>query len=141
MLPTSRKPTKRLKSSKSKPAQRASRKRLADRLFGQVIRWAGYCEAMEGRIECKGPLQCAHIFSRRYHAVRWNEVNALSLCAGHHTYWTHRPDEWWIWIHENFPGRLRYLREVYRDPWDRDIESVIERLQGRMHELEERSTP
>ena len=78
---------------------RQSPKRLkveADRLFSLLIRARGHCES--GRDGCKGPLQCAHGFSRRYMGTRWVTENCFCLCAGHHLYWTHRPIEWDEWM-------------------------------------------
>jgi hypothetical protein len=43
---------------------------------------------------CQGELQCAHIMSRRYRALRWSYDNAVPLCGAHHTFFTHRPAEW-----------------------------------------------
>ena len=42
----------------------------------------------------QGPLDCAHVFSRRYRATRWNPRNALALCRTEHVYYTRRPKEW-----------------------------------------------
>lgn len=50
---------------------------------------------------CRGPLQWAHVHSRRYHAIRHDPRNAVVLCAGHHAYYTHRPLEWEQWCREN----------------------------------------
>lgn len=67
----------------------------ADALFSKNVRARGLCWG-QGRtkFDCKGNLQCAHIISRRYRAIRWDEDNAVALCAAHHLYWTHRPLEW-----------------------------------------------
>ena len=55
----------------------------------------GICEA-EGAsgVACSGPLQCAHVVSRAYRAVRWDRENAFCICAAHHVFYTHRPLEW-----------------------------------------------
>lgn len=39
-------------------------------------------------------LQCAHVFSRSYLAIRWNENNAVPLCRGCHLFYTFHPIEW-----------------------------------------------
>ena len=52
----------------------------------------------EAGVKCNGALQCAHGFSRRYMAVRYNRLNLFALCAAHHTFWTHRPIEWDAYI-------------------------------------------
>lgn len=73
--------------------------RRCDAVFSKLVRAIGYCEA--GPIfgnrsgpYCSGPLQCAHIVSRSYRALRWDKDNAMCLCAAHHMYFTHRPIEW-----------------------------------------------
>jgi len=55
-----------------------------DRVFSRwVIRRDGKCLAC-GR---KSSLQCAHAFSRRNMATRWDEKNAVTLCL-----WCHAED-------------------------------------------------
>lgn len=63
----------------------------ADRLFSADAR-----ERHGACYQCGTPnrLQWAHIFSRRYSAIRWAEDNYFILCSGCHTYFTHRPAEW-----------------------------------------------
>jgi hypothetical protein len=77
--------------------KRMCAKHAADALFGADVR-----ESRGGRcwlagadiVSCNGGIQCAHIISRRYLAIRWDRRNARPLCAGHHTYYTHHPLEW-----------------------------------------------
>jgi hypothetical protein len=67
----------------------------ADKLFSAHIRSAGRCFARgQGPTECNGNLQCCHVMSRRYRAIRWNEDNAVCMCAAHHYYYTNKPLEW-----------------------------------------------
>lgn len=76
--------------------------READRLFSLWIRdrdqRCTYADLM-GASDCKGPLQAAHVYSRRYMATRYNPANVHALCAGHHlmvdTHQAHK-DEWAI---------------------------------------------
>lgn len=64
----------------------------ADKMFSLAVRSRGSCERC-GESQYKR-LQCAHIMSRQYIAVRWDWSNALCLCAGCH-YWGHaHPLEW-----------------------------------------------
>lgn len=76
--------------------QRMAATKRADAAFSAAIRARGRCElaAMHPDLECSGALQCCHIKSRRYRAIRWSEDNALAGCAAHHVYFTHRPEEW-----------------------------------------------
>lgn len=55
-------------------------KRECDRLFSLAVRARGYCE----RCGSTERLQCSHIVSRRYLAVRWLRMNAEALCAKCH---------------------------------------------------------
>lgn len=68
----------------------------ADAAFSKAVRDRGYCQlaAMHPDLVCSGALQCCHVISRSYRAVRWMEQNALAGCQAHHVYFTHRPLEW-----------------------------------------------
>lgn len=70
------------------PKRKPSRKQLIKKLddvFSKVVRSIGECE----RCGKKTNLQCCHINSRRFHHTRWNQLNALCLCAGCH-FWGHQ---------------------------------------------------
>ena len=74
----------------------------ADRLFSLYIRKRdGKCQAL-----CQLPydLQCAHLISRRYMAVRWMPENAVALCTFHHKKWTEDPLGWDVWCLERLGG-------------------------------------
>ncbi len=63
----------------------------ADKVFSLYIR------QRDGRcVRCgkADGLQCMHIISRRYRAVRWNDLNAMAGCMACHVFYTHRPLEW-----------------------------------------------
>lgn len=112
--------------------KRSTLKNKADREFSLRVRARGHCE-LAGRdaVSCLGNLQTAHIFSRRYHAIRWDEDNALCLCAAHHTFYTHRVELWFLAIEELFPGRWAALRKRINEPWDRDLLGALERIEGK----------
>ena len=83
------------KPKKRKKTARRNYSAQADVLFSKLVRAKGYCElAGTDTVRCNGPLQCMHIFSRRYRNTRWDFLNAFCGCAAHHTYYTHRPIEW-----------------------------------------------
>ena len=64
----------------------------ADKLFSEVVRSIGYCEALDWEeIKCSSQLQCMHIISRRYSATRCDLRNAFSGCAAHHRFFTDHP--------------------------------------------------
>lgn len=79
----------------------------ADDAFSKYIRSRGYCQS--DRTSHAGNLQCAHIVPRTYKTVRTDERNALCLCAGCHTYFTHRPLEWRTFIDIEYPDLLSEL--------------------------------
>lgn len=73
-----------------------------DVLFSKFIRARdGFCQST-GSGACWGDLECAHILSRRFKAVRWDLTNAVALCAGHHDWYTRHPLAWNDW-------RIAYL--------------------------------
>lgn len=90
-----------------------------DVLFSRYIRArdGGICQA--GALsergqelkDCWGELECAHLISRRYKATRWDyqTPNAVTLCAGHHDYYTRHPLAWTAWRTE-YLGALNMTR-------------------------------
>lgn len=97
----------------------------ADTLFSHRIRAIGAC----ARCGTTERLQCAHIVSRRYLGTRWDDDNAVALCAGCHVYMTHRPLEWEQWVIKRF-GAESYeaLKKRALAPAKPDYESIVERL-------------
>ena len=101
----------------------------ADRLFSLVIRQKGCC------LKCgsKFSLQCAHIISRTYKAVRYNFDNAVCLCQKCHFYYTYHYLEWENFIDEQFGKEhrenLRKLALNYQKP---DYQVIIEGLNGQL---------
>lgn len=94
----------------------------ADKLMGDFVKARdGGCVA---RGKHAGPIQWAHIVSRRYRAVRWDPNNAVALCAGHHMYFTPRPLEWDTWVTAHIGAeayadlRRRALDDAPTDPGD-----------------------
>jgi 5-methylcytosine-specific restriction endonuclease McrA len=80
----------------------------ADKLFSQMIRMRD-----QRCVSCSSPdrLQCAHIISRSYKAIRVDPDNAIALCQSCHVRFTHRPLEWRDFIDEMWPGRWDRLRK------------------------------
>ena len=114
--------------------------RQADKLFSLIVRSKQRCEyhwAIEPPmpypdLACSGPLQCAHVVSRRYRSVRWSEDNAMPLCAGAHVAMTHDPLRWEAFV----IGRMgaadfASLKARALAKWDGDLEGVLVRLAAR----------
>lgn len=80
----------------------------ADALFSKIVKERdGQCMAC-GATEF---LQCAHIITRSYKAIRCHLDNAVALCRSCHVSFTHRPLEWQEWVEAQFPGRWDRLRK------------------------------
>jgi len=110
--------------SKGKKSRSTTKKKL-DTLFSLKVRSKGFCE----RCGTKDNLQCAHIISRRYHQVRWDLNNALSLCRGCHMYFTYHPIEWEDYIiKEKGNGFYQNLREKALNYGKIDYEEVLENI-------------
>jgi hypothetical protein len=63
-----------------------------DREFSLKIRSRGKCQWPGcNNTAVNSQLQTAHIYSRRYLKLRWDEDNALCLCAKHHMEAHHSP--------------------------------------------------
>jgi hypothetical protein len=72
----------------------------ADRLFAARIRSRGRCECCGFTANEWTSMECAHVLSRRYYAIRWSEENAVCLCGdafGCHAYFTAHPAKWEAW--------------------------------------------
>ena len=69
-----------------------------DELFSRIIRNraianVGGCERCWAWKADYKQLQCAHMFTRKYHSVRWDEENAVGVCAGCHFFLDSHPQE------------------------------------------------
>lgn len=67
-------------------------KAKADKLFSEIIRGQGYCEALgyDDR-PCSSQLQTAHIVTRKRNATRTDLRNAYAICFAHHRYFHDYP--------------------------------------------------
>jgi len=114
---------------KTRRLTRTAKKAKADRLFSLKIR-----ERDKGCQSCGSTdrLQCAHIFSRRYHSIRWYLLNALALCAKCHTFFTHHPAEWEQFCRHEYlgsPETWDQLRMLALEVWDKDLDEVLRGLE------------
>lgn len=113
----------------------------ADRLWSQLIRQRdGACRRC-GRGQGEVVLQAAHVISRRYKAIRWDDRNGICLCVGCH-HWAHmQPIEFDWWVRDLIGGKtyetLRTEALAYTGTLKRvDLESVVNMLMGQLEELE-----
>lgn len=100
----------------------------ADRLFSLIIRSRGHC----ARCRTTTNLQCAHIVSRRYLSVRWKTVNAFCLCAKDHTWFTHNPLEWELWVYEQIGCSYDLLKKRALEHAQPDYSSLIPALRAQL---------
>ena len=100
-------------------------KKEADTLFSLIIRSRGVCQAKGlDQIQCAGYHQCCHIVGRGCYNLRYDEKNALCMCAGHHIFYTNHP---WEWSHDFIPKffsdqyhyvnkfRFIYKKNIYKE--------------------------
>lgn len=103
----------------------------ADRLFSPFIknRDGGCVIGRMGATDCWGPLECAHLLRRGFKAVRWDPRNAVTLCAGHHTFMTEHPLVWADW-REQYAGPVT-MRDLLRRAYGGekpDVAAIVESL-------------
>lgn len=89
-----------------------SLKKRADALFSINVRQYGQCQ-LRGldKVKCSSVLQCAHIETRGNMALRYDQQNALCICAGHHIWYTYHPTAFNELILEFFPSQWKYVEE------------------------------
>ena len=104
-------------------------KNKADRLFSLKVRELGYCQLQgKDKIRCSQVLQCAHIIGRANLRLRWDFLNALCICSGHHVWYTHEPEAWRNIVKKEFPENWEYVNKNRNDIWDKNIERVLNNL-------------
>ena len=84
-----------------------------DAVFSELVREraGNQCEVC-GVTDATNQIECAHIYGRRNVAVRWDGMNAVSLCHSHHRHFTENPLEFRLWLlNEYGEGHLDILRE------------------------------
>ncbi len=75
-----------------------------DKVFGAYVRKNGKCEWCGSKT---GQMQWCHIFSRKFHNTRWNEMNSLCLCAGCHHRGHDMPTVFTDWV-KSYLGETVY---------------------------------
>lgn len=136
------------------PKSKTQVKDQCDRTFSRLIRARGVC-AVQSRptteerygtgddevveyarcLKDRG-LQCAHVISRSYLAVRWDERNAVCLCQPCHMYFTYHPLEWEVWV-QDYMGIKEYLtiRQIALSQIKTDYPAMLAHLERRLLEV------
>lgn len=133
-----RKPLKRSnRPAKVKKTSRGKMGRLADKLFSLIVRHSQVCtyhlDAERGEwpplMRHGGCIQCAHLVTRGRRSVRWDETNAMPLCAGAHKWFTHNPGAWTTYLEWKYGEEaVAALEARSLVKWNGDLESVLVRL-------------
>lgn len=125
---TERKVTPLPKAKKRKTPKSQTLTKQADLIFSRIIRSRGVCEHC-GRRE---NLQCAHGFSRRYRATRWDEEQCWCLCSSCHFTFTHNPLRWDDWMLDRM-GVVLYQskRDLALHGRNPDLSETVARLKAR----------
>lgn len=103
-------------------------KARADKLFSEVIRSVGYCEAtFYNDVSCSQQLQCMHINSRRFNSTRCDTRNAFSGCAAHHRFFTDHPREFsrfitTTWAQKYYDDMFQKSRTATKVDWQERID-------------------
>ena len=100
-----------MKFPKVKKIKKSTLRNKADSLFSKHIRSLGLCK-LRGRdkIRCSQVLQCMHIITRGNTTLRYNPLNAVCGCSGHHVYYTNHPDEWVMLVQREWPDAWKILQ-------------------------------
>ena len=119
-------------SKKAEKRRKRDKKRLtpgywmdkADTLASKYYRTkTPYCEAKGlDHLICNNELQWCHIVRRGNKGIRYEEYNNLVMCSVHHSYYTPRPEEWMIFIDNNFSDRYELIKENIHNHCDANIE-------------------
>ena len=126
-------PKPKVVKAKVKRPNKTAQLRKADSLFSKLIRSRGCCEQCGSREW----LQCAHGFSRRYRAVRFDERNAWALCRSCHVFFTHRPLEWDGWMRKAMGAELyEEVRTLALTGPKPDLGAEVVRLESLLRQVE-----
>lgn len=132
-------PVKRYKGAKAR----------ADKLFSEIIRSQGRCEAAgyDGR-QCSYQLQTAHIVTRKRSGTRTDLRNAFCLCFAHHRYFTDYPAQFGrfiqtTWAADHYDSVFRRSIVPSKTDWDervdflKDIKRALEAKEITIEEARE----
>ena len=109
---------------------RNSLKRGLDKVFSQIVRKRKKCERCG-----KQPVQCCHIFGRRYLNTRWLLDNALALCSDCHINFAHQKPILFAEFVKKLLGEDKY--ELLKEAHNQIYKPTLEDLQIKLKVLQE----
>ena len=114
---------------KPKHSKKSTLKKKNDILFSKIIRSIGECQA-EGKdgIHCGGSSQTMHIITRSNLRLRWDIMNAICGCGGHHIWYTNNPNAFFEFIKVHFPEKWAYVNKHKKELNKETYEEVFNRL-------------
>lgn len=99
-----------------------------DTMFSKYIR------AKDGKcLRCgkTTTLQLAHIIGRRNMRLRYDPMNALTLCYACHIFWSHKePLLFAEWVKEEFPEKYYYVMDHRNEHEKLDYDATYEALKS-----------
>lgn len=71
-------------------------------------------------------MECAHLVTRRRHALRWSDQGAVGLCRAHHRFFTEHPAYWAEWVSVVRPTGLTFLEvtRLSQGPPERPLDAL-----------------
>src|SRR3990167_1736723 len=117
------------KVKRVKAKSKSALKNKADKLMSLLVRSIGYCQArIFTKVHCGGGLQDCHIVCRANMRLRYDPINHLCMCAGHHVWFTNNPEALRTFIETSWGSVWKYLQEHKEEKVKTDYEEVIRRL-------------
>jgi hypothetical protein len=124
------------KSSKPKKPNLAKLKRIAFKLWSEIVRKDGYCkycEAKNGDLKQNGKptiLNAHHVIGRENYALCWDILNGVCLCQNCHKFSRHGAHRGGIifseWFRVTHPETYEYLLRNY----NKEVNITVEYVQG-----------
>jgi len=106
--------------------RRVGRKRVSVAQLDGLARRAVFQRDGDRCVRCAATerLQWCHVYSRRFHSMRWDMDNSFVGCAGCHLWWHHKPMDSARWFASLYPRRAERLRIIAQTPRKVDKEAV-----------------
>ena len=102
--------------TKQHKVKKSTLRNKADKLMSLYVRKLGYCQIRGlDTIRCSDQLNDMHIRTRGVTALRYDLINHLCGCSGHHVFYTNNPSKWDALIQKYFPERWAHIQAHQND--------------------------